>query len=227
MENNSPNPGTVEAINAGCVCPVIDNNHGKGVIINGNTCFWLIENCPIHSAKKEEEKVKTDNRIFLVNATVEYNRVEKETEEFSEDGIELPWNVEQKINDCIYDIVKDMFEDSKYEDVDGIEVNNLNWSLNVEAVIDYDIITEKSEDIQYKIELPAETNEDDIDELLEKNVETIFLQNFSEEELKEISDVVIYFMDYEELPPISPMKVMELEGEKKLFDDSELDPYGI
>lgn len=40
----TPNPGSQEAQDAGCTCPVIDNHYGKGV--EGN--FWYSMNCPIH-----------------------------------------------------------------------------------------------------------------------------------------------------------------------------------
>jgi hypothetical protein len=45
------NPGSDEAIKKGCICPVLDNGHGKGCGWNGddgNPCFWITEGCPIH-----------------------------------------------------------------------------------------------------------------------------------------------------------------------------------
>ena len=52
------NPGSKEAIKAGCQCPVLDNNHGKG--FNGQ--FWLNIFCPLHgdSKRKEECDARTD-----------------------------------------------------------------------------------------------------------------------------------------------------------------------
>lgn len=45
-----PNPGSKEAIDAGCICPVIDNHHGKGVPKwGGGTAFWYTEGCPLHT----------------------------------------------------------------------------------------------------------------------------------------------------------------------------------
>jgi len=38
------NPGSSEAIALGCICPVMDNNHGRGQ--NGQ--FWYVEGCPYH-----------------------------------------------------------------------------------------------------------------------------------------------------------------------------------
>jgi hypothetical protein len=54
-----PNPGSNEAIDAGCTCPVLDNGHGKGSgfrTIEGEPAFWIAIGCPLHGAKKEEEK---------------------------------------------------------------------------------------------------------------------------------------------------------------------------
>lgn len=42
-----PNPGSEEARNLGCTCPVLDNCHGKGVMMRGDT-FWMAEDCPLH-----------------------------------------------------------------------------------------------------------------------------------------------------------------------------------
>lgn len=47
---DKPNPGSKEAVDMGCTCPVIDNHHGKGVPVGkgGAPLFWHSENCPIH-----------------------------------------------------------------------------------------------------------------------------------------------------------------------------------
>lgn len=42
---NKPNPGSKEAEEQGCTCPVIDNHYGKG-LPDGN--FWYTMGCPIH-----------------------------------------------------------------------------------------------------------------------------------------------------------------------------------
>lgn len=52
-EMTKPNPGTQEAIKSGCTCPVMDNNHGKGIPIPGKdgtiqTGFWMSGDCPLH-----------------------------------------------------------------------------------------------------------------------------------------------------------------------------------
>ncbi len=42
-----PNPGSEEAVKAGCRCPVIDNHYGKGTPYG----FWMSEDCPLHGYK--------------------------------------------------------------------------------------------------------------------------------------------------------------------------------
>lgn len=40
-----PNPGSDEALAAGCSCPIMDNGHGRGSYL-GN---WIISvGCPLH-----------------------------------------------------------------------------------------------------------------------------------------------------------------------------------
>jgi hypothetical protein len=58
----NPNPGSEEAIKAGCACPVIDNNHGKGIPIPQSdgtlqAAFWIDETCPVHSPKEAPKEV--------------------------------------------------------------------------------------------------------------------------------------------------------------------------
>jgi len=44
----TPNPGSDEAIELGCICPVMDNHHGRGSR-GDNNLFWVTSNCPIHT----------------------------------------------------------------------------------------------------------------------------------------------------------------------------------
>lgn len=52
------NPGSNEAVDKGCLCPVLDNCHGKGIFDSpkGNFpsrgIFWINEDCPLHGIKK-------------------------------------------------------------------------------------------------------------------------------------------------------------------------------
>lgn len=58
---NQPNPGSDEAIEQGCKCPVMDNNRGKGLPWpNGNggydTAFWMSADCPLHGTKDKPQE---------------------------------------------------------------------------------------------------------------------------------------------------------------------------
>lgn len=55
----TPNPGTPEAIDAGCTCPVMDNNHGQGVPTRwpepSEPSFWFSKGCPVHDPQETSE----------------------------------------------------------------------------------------------------------------------------------------------------------------------------
>lgn len=56
----SPHPGSKEAMDSGCTCPVADNHHGKGYGGNGEKYGWIQnEDCPLHSP---EGKLRKDDR---------------------------------------------------------------------------------------------------------------------------------------------------------------------
>jgi hypothetical protein len=52
-----PNPGSDEAIAAGCTCPVMDNGHGAGYgwAIGYTRAFWITEDCPLHGSQSAIE----------------------------------------------------------------------------------------------------------------------------------------------------------------------------
>jgi len=57
---SKPNPGTKEAQDQGCTCPVIDNHYGAGVPSPNGPMFWMSGDCPLHGSvlkptKKAEE----------------------------------------------------------------------------------------------------------------------------------------------------------------------------
>ena len=54
-ENKIPNPGTTEAIEMGCMCPVMDNNYGQGAY-GREGVYWYSADCPIHKWVDEEEE---------------------------------------------------------------------------------------------------------------------------------------------------------------------------
>lgn len=57
---SKPNPGSAEAVQQGCTCPVIDNHYGKGVPVGkgGAPLFWHSENCPLHGRRALTETEK-------------------------------------------------------------------------------------------------------------------------------------------------------------------------
>ena len=50
--SKAPLPGSSEAIKAGCTCPVLDNHHGRGFMLDGETCFWYSGDCPLHGKRE-------------------------------------------------------------------------------------------------------------------------------------------------------------------------------
>ena len=59
--STKPNPGSKEAREQGCLCPVLDNEHGKGYLGDGKQFGFVInENCPLHAPTTEEK-----TNIFL------------------------------------------------------------------------------------------------------------------------------------------------------------------
>jgi len=41
-----PNPGSKEAQDKGCTCPILDNHYGQGV--GDPPQFWMNGDCPLH-----------------------------------------------------------------------------------------------------------------------------------------------------------------------------------
>jgi len=53
-----PPPGSTEALALGCVCPVLDNAHGKGGYlcpVNGPQ-FWVVTTCPLHGVQAKQKQ---------------------------------------------------------------------------------------------------------------------------------------------------------------------------
>lgn len=48
--SDKPNPGSRVAIDAGCICPILDNHHGRGAYRDddGNPVFWYTGGCLVH-----------------------------------------------------------------------------------------------------------------------------------------------------------------------------------
>ena len=50
------NPGSDEAIDAGCTCPILDNAHGRGQAgLGGTFNFWINANCPVHGMRGDSD----------------------------------------------------------------------------------------------------------------------------------------------------------------------------
>lgn len=52
-----PNPGSDEALDLGCECPVLDNSHGYGYL-GRKGLFAINGSCPIHGGKNETNSDK-------------------------------------------------------------------------------------------------------------------------------------------------------------------------
>jgi hypothetical protein len=51
-----PNPGSAEAVAAGCTCAVLDNCRGAGAYVreDGSLEFWITQGCPIHAPEVKD-----------------------------------------------------------------------------------------------------------------------------------------------------------------------------
>lgn len=54
MPSGTPNPGSAEAIEQGCKCPILDNNHGRFAPWPPDG-WWNAGNCPVHPITKDAE----------------------------------------------------------------------------------------------------------------------------------------------------------------------------
>lgn len=55
-----PNPGSQQAIEAGCLCPILDNHYGKGWNKMPDTFVYNCD-CPIHYKFLEKINKNNDN----------------------------------------------------------------------------------------------------------------------------------------------------------------------
>ena len=53
MDKNG-NPGSKEAVDKGCTCPIMDNGAGRGYMGQVGK-FWITYGCPLHTDKEAEE----------------------------------------------------------------------------------------------------------------------------------------------------------------------------
>lgn len=62
--SGKPTPGSKEAVDQGCTCPVEDNHHGEGsgyTDKEGYPVFWFDPGCPIHG---ESEHIPMDRVLY-------------------------------------------------------------------------------------------------------------------------------------------------------------------
>jgi len=63
MTEKRPNPGSPEAVQQGCMCPVMDNHNGEGRPSDGyDKSFWINYACPIHGGKRDLMKFGEDKK---------------------------------------------------------------------------------------------------------------------------------------------------------------------
>ena len=53
MTQDAPAPGSPEAVKAGCKCPVLDNNNGRGI---DGELYWINVCCPLHGDQKVKDE---------------------------------------------------------------------------------------------------------------------------------------------------------------------------
>ena len=70
MQNKPPPPGSNEAIELGCKCPVLDNANGKGIVINGEVMYWYSQDCNIHYPENKKEDNNETSQFKMPPKTV-------------------------------------------------------------------------------------------------------------------------------------------------------------
>lgn len=68
MKTKIPNPGSDKAIEKGCECPVLDNSHGKGYMLQKNV-FVMVEGCKLHGDAVRRAKRHAEKSIDHINET--------------------------------------------------------------------------------------------------------------------------------------------------------------
>jgi len=53
--NGTLRPGSTEAREKGCTCPILDNHYGRGRGGEGEKYgWWIVQDCPLHGGPAEE-----------------------------------------------------------------------------------------------------------------------------------------------------------------------------
>lgn len=65
VNQERPNPGSNEARDQGCTCPVLDNGRGVRFLVDGERQFWTHSDCPLHGfhAPKKEDTMSEERDI--------------------------------------------------------------------------------------------------------------------------------------------------------------------
>lgn len=68
----TPPPGSPEAVAAGCLCPVLDNAHGRGIefvdydsmwrVTGTSRAWWRNSKCPLHGHGAPDADAQGDER---------------------------------------------------------------------------------------------------------------------------------------------------------------------
>lgn len=53
LKDSKPNPGSDDAVDRGCLCPVMANCRGRGVFGREGE-FWMSSDCPVHTEDRKE-----------------------------------------------------------------------------------------------------------------------------------------------------------------------------
>ena len=60
MDKAQANPGSPAAISQGCLCPIMDNNHGNGIPAGDGTYLFMHSgSCPMHGFKSQPHTTTT------------------------------------------------------------------------------------------------------------------------------------------------------------------------
>lgn len=54
---HTPPPGSKEAVEAGCTCPILDNCRGAGIPVGSKDTrlYWHTAGCPVHHITNNQE----------------------------------------------------------------------------------------------------------------------------------------------------------------------------
>ena len=116
-----PNPGSDEAIDLGCCCPILDNEHGKGAYGDGKM-FWYAEGCPVHAPNKIS--TRSEDKPNIQSKSTTEKDIEKELK-----GLEIIIP-DGSLKDCLvyHEAVVDFITQKKLEwEAEAIELERIEF----------------------------------------------------------------------------------------------------